>query len=209
MTFCNKLINLFYKTATGSKKIRNFLTPIGAILFFSFIGLFIILSLWTDKLLHFSKLISYPLNAIISFFILSMGICLMLWSISDFIKVKGTPIPFNPPPKLVTTGPYSYIRNPMLSSVFILFNFFELKTIEEPELEKRLGKDYSKYKKVSRCFSQDLRKNKKGNQMSTFILMKILESVPSKYEQGIRSLTPGNLDIGHIIPPPILSESLN
>lgn len=94
----------------------------------------------------------------------------MLWSILHFIRVKGTPVPFNPPPKLVTTGPYSYIRNPMLSGVFILmfglgilyrsismffiftplfilFNFLELKAIEEPELENRLGKDYSKYKK--------------------------------------------------------------
>jgi len=37
--------------------------------------------------------------------------------------------------------------------------------------------------------------------MSTFILMKLLESVPSRYEQGIRIPTPGNLDIGDIIPP--------
>src|SRR5665648_185942 len=169
-SFRNKLINLFYKTATGSKKVRNFLTPIGVIFFFSLIGLFIIISLWFDKVLHFPKLISYPLNIMISFFILSIGLSLMLWSILHFIKVKGTPVPFNPPPKLVTTGPYSYIRNPMLSGVFmlmfgfgilfrsislvfiftplfILFNFLELKTIEELELEKRLGKDYSKYKK--------------------------------------------------------------
>ena len=170
MTFRNKLINLFYKTATGSKKIRNFLTPIGVVFFFSLIGLVITLSLWTDKFLHFPKLISYPLNTIIFFFILSMGICLILWSILHFIKVKGTPVPFNPPPKLVNTGPYAYVRNPMLSGVFILMfgfgilfnsislvfifipifillNFLELKTIEEPELEKRLGKDYSQYKK--------------------------------------------------------------
>lgn len=182
MSFRNKLINLFYKTATGSKKIRNFLTPIGVMFFFSLIGLLIIVSLWFDKVLHFPKLISYPLNTIISFFILSMGLFLMLWSILHFIKVKGTPVPFNPPPKLVTTGPYSYIRNPMLSGVFILMfgfgilfrsislvfvftplfillNFLELKTIEEPELEKRLGKDYSKYKKRVPMFFPRFKKN--------------------------------------------------
>ena len=38
--------------------------------------------------------------------------------------------------------------------------------------------------------------------MSTFILMKLIESVTSRYDRGIRSLTPGNLDIGDIIPPP-------
>lgn len=38
--------------------------------------------------------------------------------------------------------------------------------------------------------------------------MKILESVPSRYDQGIRILIPGNLDMGDIIPR-ILLESLN
>lgn len=106
----------------------------------------------------------------------------MLWSILHFIKVKGTPVPFNPPPpKLVTTGPYAYVRNPMLSGVFILMfglgilfgsislvfiftplfillNFLELKAIEEPELENRLGKDYSKYKKRVPMFFPKLKK---------------------------------------------------
>lgn len=166
----------------GSKKIRNFLTPIGIIFFFSLIGLLIRISLWTDKLLHFPKLISYPLNTITAFFILVIGLFLMLWSILHFIKVKGTPVPFNPPPKLVTAGPYSYIRNPMLSGVFILmfgfgilfrsislvfiftplfilFNFLELKSIEEPELEKRLGKDYLEYKKSVSMFFPRFKKN--------------------------------------------------
>jgi len=106
----------------------------------------------------------------------------MLWSILHFIKVKGTPAPFNPPPKLVTTGPYSYIRNPMLSGIFILmfgfgilfrsislvfiftplfilFNFLELKSIEEPELKKRLGKDYLEYKKSVPMFFPRFKKN--------------------------------------------------
>jgi len=94
----------------------------------------------------------------------------MFWSILHFIKAKGTPVPFNPPPKLVSSGPYAYVRNPMLSGVFIfmfglgalfrsisivfiftplfvLLNYLELKAIEEPELENRLGEDYFKYKK--------------------------------------------------------------
>jgi len=108
-----------------------------------------------------------------------------LWSILHFIKVKGTPVPLNPPQKLVTTGPYAYIRNPMLCGVFILMfglgilfnsislvfiftplfillNYFELRAIEEPELEKRLGRDYSKYKKMVPMFFPRLGKRKKG-----------------------------------------------
>lgn len=178
------MINLFYKTAIGSKKIRNILTPIGIIFFFLLIALFVIISLWTDKLLHFSKFISYPSNIIVSLPVLALGLFLMLWSILHFVKVKGTPVPFNPPPKLVNTGPYFYVRNPMLSGVFILmfgfgilfrsislvfiltplfvlFNYLELKAIEEPELEKRLGKDYSEYKKRVPMFFPRFKKNQK------------------------------------------------
>jgi protein-S-isoprenylcysteine O-methyltransferase Ste14 len=176
------LIDLFYKTATGSKKVRNFLTPIGVILFFSLIVLLIIISLWTDKLLHCSKFISYSSNIIVSLLILAIGLFLMVWSILHFFKIKGTPVPFNPPPKLVDAGPYAYVRNPMLSGVFILmfgfgilfnsislvfiftplfilFNYVELKAIEEPELEKRLGKKYLKYKKRVPMFFPRFKKN--------------------------------------------------
>ena len=124
----------------------------------------------------------YTLNIIVSLLILVIGLFLMLWSILHFIKIKGTPVPFNPPPKLVNTGPYFYVRNPMLSGVFILmfgfgilfnsislafiftplfilFNYVELKAIEEPELEKRLGKDYLEYKKNVPMFFPRFKKN--------------------------------------------------
>jgi len=35
----------------------------------------------------------------------------------------------------------------IFTPLFILFNFLELKAIEEPELEKRLDKEYFEYKK--------------------------------------------------------------
>jgi len=66
-------------------------------------------------------------------------------------------------------GPYAYVRNPMLSGIFLLMvalgmllrsvslvfiftplfiviNVLKLKAIEEPELERRLGKHYVEYK---------------------------------------------------------------
>ncbi len=170
MNLREKLINIFYKAATSSRKVRNLLTPVGALLFFTFVVLFIVASLWLDKLLKFPKLLPASWNVIVSVPILVIGLFLMLWSIFHFIKVKGTPVPFNPPPKLVNTGPYAYVRNPMLTGVFILLfglgilfnsvslvfiftpifillNVLELKAIEEPELEKRLGKQYTEYKK--------------------------------------------------------------
>jgi len=49
----------------------------------------------------------------------------------------------------------------IFTPLFILLNFLELKNIEEPELEKRLGKDYSKYKKRVPMFIPKLRRTKK------------------------------------------------
>jgi len=166
---------MFCKVATGTRKVRTLLTPIGVVIFFSLVGLFIVVPLQVDKFLRLPKLLPRPLNVTVSVPILSMGLFLMLWSLLHFIKAKGTPVPFNPPPRLVTTGPYGCVRNPMLSGVFILLfglgvlftsvslvfvftplfilvNVLELKGIEEPELEKRLGKEYLEYKKRTPMF---------------------------------------------------------
>lgn len=170
MSLREKLIEIFYKAARSSSRMRTLLTPAGLLFFFILIVLFIIVSLQVDKLLGLPKLLPASVNLILSVPILAIGLCLVLWSILHFIKVKGTPVPFNPPPKLVTTGPYAYVRNPMLAGVFILFfglgilfrsislvfiftplfvllNVLELRAVEEPELEKRLGEEYLEYKK--------------------------------------------------------------
>ena len=175
MAIQNKLINLFYNVATGDKKHRIIITPIAATGVFILVAFVVIAAIQIDKLFKLPKLfpefIYYPLGI----FVIAVGILLMLWAVFHFLKVKGTPVPFNPPPKLVTNGPYAYSRNPMLSGVFILMfglgilnrsitlffiftplfifiNYLEVKNIEEPELEKRLGKDYIEYKKRTPMF---------------------------------------------------------
>ena len=88
-------------------------------------------------------------------------------------QAKATLAPWSEKAKLVVSGPYRYVRNPMIASVlFILiaeamffssiaifiwaFLFFTVNTIyfiykEEPELEERFGEDYTHYKsKVGR-----------------------------------------------------------
>ena len=103
------------------------------------------------------------------------GLLVTAWSVLHFLKVKGTPVPFNPPPKVVATGPYRYARNPMLTGVFVfmfglgfffnsaslvfffaplyvIINVWELKKIEEPELIKRLGDEYIKYQRNTPMF---------------------------------------------------------
>lgn len=80
---------------------------------------------------------------------------------------KGTPVPINPPIKLVVNRMYQYSRNPMYMSVlmilvgyflffghillffypFIMGLFFNLFVIfyEEPVLRKKFGKNYIEY----------------------------------------------------------------
>ena len=183
----SKWIELLYRVATGSRKIRNFFTPIGAFFYGLLIFSFVVVALQVDRLLGISEIFPRSLSIILASPIFAIALFLLGWSILNFFKAKGTPVPFNPPPRLVMTGPYAYIRNPMLTGVFallfglgvllgsasllvvftplfILINVWELKVIEEPELIKRLGEEYLEYRKRTPMFFPHLRiifKNKK------------------------------------------------
>ena len=181
-----KIIEFVYRCATGSRKIRSIAAPIGAVFYFTLIMLFIIAAVKLDERLRLPGLFPFKINLILSAPVIVMGLFLMLWSIAHFIKAKGTPVPLNPPPKLVTAGPYAFARNPMLTGIFILllgigilFNSIslififmpcfilisalELKMIEEPELERRLGERYIRYKKNVAMFFPVQYKNQPKN----------------------------------------------
>ena len=97
-----------------------------------------------------------------------MGFVLAFWTMRLFAVIgKGTLAPWDPPKKLVIEGPYCYVRNPMLTSiwlillaeafyfqslalgiwliVFVFFNLLYFPFIEEPGLLKRFGKAYKEY----------------------------------------------------------------
>lgn len=168
-------ICLIHKVITGHRKLRTFLTLIAGLSYVTFASCFVILALPLDRLFQFPQILPTPINILLSIPLVFLGIFLIHWSQSHFFKAKGTPIAFNPPPKLVTNGPYAYARNPMLSGIFILLGGFgiafgsisllfifiplfifvhvaEVKILEEPELEKRLGRDYLEYKKRTPMF---------------------------------------------------------
>jgi protein-S-isoprenylcysteine O-methyltransferase Ste14 len=175
MTLKTKWIDMIYNVATSSRKIRNFFTPLGALLVFLFVFALILLALQVDKLLSITDIFPRPLSFILASPFFLVAFILIGWSVLTFLRAKGTPVPLNPPPRLVTTGPYAYSRNPMLTGVFallfgfgvllgsfsllviftplfILVNIWELKIIEEPELLKRLGQDYREYRKRTPMF---------------------------------------------------------
>jgi len=99
------------------------------------------------------------------------GIGLVLWAVPVYLFYKmamGTLAPWAPTQRLVITGPYRYVRNPMITGVvFILLGealyvgsgamllwsiwFFCMNTAyfifaEEPSMTKRFGEDYLRYK---------------------------------------------------------------
>ena len=166
----DRIITSLYKITTGNKIIRILLTPVGGGAFILVSAVFILFSLIMDDLFSFPKFFPSPYDFLLSIPLFSLGLVLILWSSFLFAKSKGTPVPFSPPIQLVKTGPYSYVRNPIvlgyimiffgigfflgsISLVLIITPFYfillilEIKLIEEPELEKRLGNDYLDYKK--------------------------------------------------------------
>ncbi len=162
---------------------RSLLTPVGLGIFAVFTGLFVVFAILIDRSLGLPWPLPNTASWAISIALMALGAAATAWSAAYFLMVKGTPVPLNPPPKLVTTGPYRYSRNPMLTGVFfilfgigfaikspslvvlftplfILANVWELKEIEEPELMKRLGKDYIAYRERTPMFLPGTKRGK-------------------------------------------------
>lgn len=147
-----------------------FYTPLFAAFFLLLIVLVILLALKVDAFFDTALPLQYPWNYVVSVPLLASGGFLWGWSVLHFAKAGGTPVPVNPPAKLVNSGPYAYVRNPMLAGVFLILfavafymkspsllfvfgpaficcSILEFKLIEEPELERRLGEQYLDYKR--------------------------------------------------------------
>ncbi len=175
MTFKDRWIDFLYRAATGSGRFRKVSTPVGAVFFGLLLAFFVVLSLFADRLIGVGDFLPGRLHFIFSLPFFAVAVFLIGWSVGHFLKAGGTPVPVNPPPKLVASGPYAYSRNPMLGGVFallfglgvllesvtLLFAFtplfialmvWELKAIEEPELVKRLGREYIEYRKKTPMF---------------------------------------------------------
>jgi protein-S-isoprenylcysteine O-methyltransferase Ste14 len=144
-----------------------------------FCGLLVLVvwgSLYLDRILGLPKLLPMPIGSVIGVTFFAIGLVIWAWCVLWFLRAKGTPVPFNPPQELVTTGPYAWSRNPMLTGVFaflvglgfllrsvslvfictpifVVLNVLELKFVEEPELELRFGKSYTEYKEQVGMFS--------------------------------------------------------
>ena len=170
MSIWDKYADFIYRVATGDKKRRMLTTPLAVLVFFGLIVLFVFASLWIDKRLPFLHFGLTWWSLGVSIFMLVLGWLIMFWPVIAFFRARGTPVPFNPPPKLITTGLYAYVRNPMLlgmfifllglgillgslslvfifTPLFVVLNVLYLKAIEERELERKFGDEYLEYKR--------------------------------------------------------------
>lgn len=86
--------------------------PFNATITIPFIILF-----FTDNLSFSSGVLPIVFGALI----FSAGLFLAVWTMLLFAKIgKGTLAPWAPTKKLVVSGPYSHVRNPMLSGVIMM-----------------------------------------------------------------------------------------
>jgi protein-S-isoprenylcysteine O-methyltransferase Ste14 len=181
MSVWDRYADYVYRVATGSMKRRMRLLPIALVIFFGIIVLFVFASLWLDKWLTFFHFGPTLWSTGLAWFVLTVGWLIMFWPVIAFFSSRGTPVPFDPPPKLITNGLYAYIRNPMLlgmfifmlglgllfgslslififTPLFIVINVLYIKAIEEKEMEKKFGPAYLEYKKRVPMFIPRLRK---------------------------------------------------
>jgi protein-S-isoprenylcysteine O-methyltransferase Ste14 len=117
--------------------------------------------------------LSMPFNLIlvgVGILVICLGIVLMVATISMFARIgQGTLAPWDPTERLVVQGIYRYVRNPMISGVFmvllgegmvlgsvsvvfwflvfVLLNLVYIPLVEERELRERFGDEYEEYQR--------------------------------------------------------------
>ena len=110
----------------------------------------------------------FRLLQFIAVLVAAVGIYMVVWVSTAFVRQgKGTPIPIEPPTRLVVTGLYRYVRNPMYVGAILIilaeviyFSSFWLALygiglwailhtfmvlFEEPQLKRRFGTEYERY----------------------------------------------------------------
>ncbi len=175
------LADYFHSVATGPKRRRDLLTPIGLLVFAGTLAAVIVGGLYTDRWVGLPALLPGHVGAAVGVPFLAAGALLCGWCVARFVKARGTPVPLNPPEELIVSGPYQWVRNPMLTGVFgalvglglllhsvgialiwtpasVLVHLAELKRVEEPELARRFGSTYAEYRARVPMFIPRLRR---------------------------------------------------
>ena len=166
----NRLADFVYSVATTGHRQKRLLVAGGILLWYGGVILLLVISPLIDGRLVNGFVIPSVFRYSMATILIVAGMPLVGTSISHCFQSKGTPVPFKPPPTLMTGGIYGIIRNPMhlgwtltlygialmMQSFFLLFVFLPafiaihilyIKLIEEKELEKKFGQEYREYRR--------------------------------------------------------------
>lgn len=164
-----RIVGLLGRSAGAPPVLRWMLTPLVGGCFGSLVLLLTAASIRFTRRVPVLPALPRPLNLVVGLPVLICGAGLMLSTTGLFVLTGGTPVPVNPPRRLVTDGPYGLSRNPMISGLglflfglgqmvragllawitaplIITLMLLEVGLIEEPELERRFGDDYRAYR---------------------------------------------------------------
>ena len=201
------LAEYFHSVATGNKRRRVALTPLGFLVFGSTLAVVIVGGHYTDRWLGLPPLLPGIVGTVAGVLFLMAGAWLTGWCVVRFLKARGTPVPLNPPDELIVSGPYAWVRNPMLTGVFgvlvglglllhslglaliwtpgyALVHMAELKWVEEPELARRFGAAYADYRAQVPMFIPRLRRYRASQSVPETVPPGALENQKARRPQS-------------------------
>jgi protein-S-isoprenylcysteine O-methyltransferase Ste14 len=166
----NSVAEFVYDIARKQGRKKFLWSLAGAVFWYGAVLIMIAISPWLDTTWGLKLAIPMSFRLPAGILLLLIGTLMVFWTITRFLRTKGTPIPFDPPPVMVVNGLYRIIRNPMhlgwtialiglallmhsfillviFIPLFILVHIIYLKFVEEQELEKKFGQAYIDYKK--------------------------------------------------------------
>jgi len=155
---------------------------VGQVLFLFVYPTFIVAGAeWMDRWLRLPRLVYGVINPVTALLLIVPGLLLVEWTVGlQFSQGMGTPLPLVATRRLITSGPYSYSRNPMatgttlvyggiavwmgslsaiaLASIYPVVITLYTKLVEEKELERRFGPEYVSYKEKTPFLRPRLRR---------------------------------------------------
>jgi protein-S-isoprenylcysteine O-methyltransferase Ste14 len=135
----NSVAEFVYRVAVKNDRRRVLWSIAGALFWYGAVAIMIWLAPIVDQATGIRMSIPLALRLAVGIILLMIGVPTVCWTIIRFLRTRGSPIPFNPPPALVVNGLYRVVRNPMhagwtvlLVGVAVLMQSFTLLAIFIP-----------------------------------------------------------------------------
>ncbi|MGH7593201.1 MAG: methyltransferase family protein [Gemmatimonadales bacterium] len=167
----------FHRPATPAHPFRHVLKtlPVLAVFWLLTLGLIPALIVRAQRATELAALFLFPQQTVVGIVALAAGTPLVLWAGLQLVGAGGgTPLAYDPPRRLVISGPYAWLRNPMvvgfivqgagvgfLSGSILVALFFVVialwwnalvRPLDEDKLQKTFGREYELYRRSVPCW---------------------------------------------------------